>query len=122
MSYINLSTIKEFTMMQELATDKEALERLLENPMHINANRSRGQGKSEEMIPSWCPLDGDLYSNQDCYALASITPLIGVSDRCRAQSLTYLIELFSDNTNETWARKSKIGNYYWSPPQESPGD
>ena len=122
MSYINLSTIKEFTMMQELATDKEALERLLENPGHFNANRSRGRAKSEEVIPSWCPLEGDSYSNEDCYALASITPLIGVSDRCRAQSLTYLIELFSDNTNETWARKSKIGNYYWSPPQESPGD
>ena len=45
-----------------------------------------------------------------CYALASITPLLGVQDECREQSLVYLVELFNVSgtaSEDSWAGKSK---------------
>ena len=85
-------------MMQELASNREAVERLLERP-----NRSRTKGTREKSAPLRCPIPD--ITDEECYALASITPLLGVSDNCTKQSLTYLAELFNDG--EEWAKKSK---------------
>ena len=86
--------------MQELASNKEALERLLEQPGLKVHNTSKGM---EEKMPIQCPIDD--ISDEECYALASITPLLGVSDNCTRDSKAYLKDLFN---NEEYAKKSKI--------------
>ena len=91
---------KELSMMQELAADREAVERLLEQPNRFR----RTNGTTAKNVPLRCPIPN--ITDEECYALASITPLLGVSDNCTKQSLTYLDELFNDN-GERWAKKSK---------------
>ena len=91
-------------MMQELVTDREALDRLLEQP-----NRSRPVGTTEKSAPILCPIAN--ITDEECYAFASITPLLGVSENCTKQSLSYLDQLF--NSGEGWAKRSKnLGGIY----------
>ena len=60
---------------------------------------------------SSCPIEG--IDDDVCYALASITPLLGVTETCLEQSLVYLEELFSDAKSEDdWAKKSIHINCY----------
>ena len=77
--------------MRELAPNKQALDRLLEQPGHQVYNTSKGK---EEKMPIQCPIDN--ISDEECYALASITPLLGVSDNCIRDSKAYLEDLFRD--------------------------
>ena len=53
---------------------------------------------------SLCSIEG-IDDDGVCYALASITPLLGVRDQCREQSLVYLTELFN-GSGDGWAHKS----------------
>ena len=91
-------------MMQELASNNEALERLLEQPGHQVHNKSKGM---EEKIPFVCPINH--ISDELCYALASITPLLRVSDNCTRDSKAYLEDLFK---GEEYAKKSKISKSF----------
>ena len=91
-------------MMQELASNREALDRLLEQPRHQVHNTSKGM---EENIPFVCPINH--ISDELCYALASITPLLRVSDNCTRDSKAYLEDLFK---GEEYAKKSKISNRF----------
>ena len=90
--------------MRELAPNKQALDRLLEQPGHQVYNTSKGK---EEKMPIQCPIDN--ISDEECYALASITPLLGVSDNCIRDSKAYLEDLFN---GEEYAKKSKISLLY----------
>ena len=93
-------------MMQELATNKEALDRLLEQPRLQVHNTSDGM---EEKMPLQCPIKD--ISDEECYALASITPLLGVSDDCVRDSIVYLEDLFNgEDSSQKYAKKSKISN------------
>ena len=59
----------------------------------------------QKSAESSCPMEG--IDDDVCYALASITPLLGVTETCLEQSLVYLEELFSDAKSEDdWAKKS----------------
>ena len=76
------------------------MERLLGQPMLQVHNTSKGM---EEKKPLQCPIKD--ISDEECYALASITPLLGVSDNCIRDSKAYLEDLFN---GEEYAKKSKI--------------
>ena len=89
-------------MMQGLASKEQALERLLEHPRSHFYNKSKGM---EEKKPLQCPIPN--ITDEECYALASITPLLGVSDNCIRDSKVYLKDLFN---GEEYAKKSKISN------------
>ena len=100
------TSVQEPNMIQELATSKEIVDRLLDYPRH--QNRFRPEEKTE-IIPLRCPIQN--ITDEECYALASITPLLGVNKTCEEQSLTYLAGLF--DSGENWAKNSKISNSFY---------
>ena len=89
--------------MQDFSQNKETLEWLFDTSKY--ANNTGHRRLKEEASDSECPIDG--ISNEECYALASITPLLGVNKKCEEQSLAYLTELFNGGNNDDgWARRS----------------
>ena len=92
--------------MEDFSWERGGLNRLLEQSKQAEGAAQRRT--TERAAVSSCPIDG-ITDEGTCYALASITPLLGVQEQCREQSLVYLTELFNVNgakSEDGWAQKS----------------
>ena len=99
----NNSKISEFQLLQDFSENEEIRELIFDSSKYAN---NTGHRRSKKVASdSVCPIDG--ISKEECYELASITPLLGVNKKCEEQSLTYLTELFGDRkSDDGWARRS----------------
>ena len=91
--------------MEDFSWESGGLNRLLEQSKQAEGAARRRT--IETAVESPCPIEG--IDEGTCYALASITPLLGVQEQCREQSLVYLAELFNVNgakREDGWAQKS----------------
>ena len=90
--------------MEELKSGR--LDNLVTQGKHAKGtSRSRTKERSSELL---CPIPG-IDDEGLCYALASITPVLGVGEECLDQSVVYLTELFNvsgTKTEDSWAWKS----------------